>query len=369
MWVKALAFRDSDSYEVWRDTLTGEELPVRVATGSYDNDGYQLFTDLSPEAVEAARAAYAAARPATFALPFNWDWRALRSEIGEAGGQATFRGAPMWLRFPRQHELNDLHFIGGPTYVSTVRHDGQWEPAKAIDWSLDEKTTFTKVGGVLFTIGASIMLAAAAAAAVSALSAGAGAAAGTAGGTAGTATVSGAELAALVESGAVGTAGATLEAAALAGQAVSFSTATGALGVAVVEGAELAALVESGAVGEAGAQLEAAALSGESIIYSTQTGAILNAPGLPQLEVPSPRSPPEPAPSPPQTLPLEVTKIVEALKSSAVGRLLASLAPQPEVTARAAERRSESPGGTTGGGDGPLPALFIAGVVLAFFLS
>ena len=46
---------------------------------------------------------------------------------------------------------------------------------------------------------------------------------------------------------------------------------------ATVEGAELAALVEAGTVGAEGAFLEAAALTGSSVSYSTATGAVIEA--------------------------------------------------------------------------------------------
>lgn len=80
------------------------------------------------------------------------------------------------------------------------------------------------------------------AAPLAAIAAGAGAAAeGAAAGAAGTATVSGPELAALVESGTVGTSGAFLEAASLSGGAVTYSTLTGELiGAVLPSGATVA---------------------------------------------------------------------------------------------------------------------------------
>lgn len=66
-------------------------------------------------------------------------------------------------------------------------------------------------------------------------------------------------------------------AAALTGNAAAAggaAQASGAGAAATVQGAELAALVESGTVGAAGATLEAAAITGGSVTYSTATGAL-----------------------------------------------------------------------------------------------
>ena len=60
--------------------------------------------------------------------------------------------------------------------------------------------------------------------------------------------------------------------------AVSATSTTVAAGTtSTVSGAELAALVEAGTVGAEGAFLEAAALSGSTVTYSTATGAVLSA--------------------------------------------------------------------------------------------
>lgn len=61
-----------------------------------------------------------------------------------------------------------------------------------------------------------------------------------------------------------------------AGAAATGAGASGA-GTASVSGAELALLVESGTVGMQGAFLEAAALTGSTVTYSTTTGAIIGA--------------------------------------------------------------------------------------------
>lgn len=60
------------------------------------------------------------------------------------------------------------------------------------------------------------------------------------------------------------------------GAAGAGASATSA-GTATVQGAELAALVESGTVGVQGAFLEAAALTGSTVTYSTATGAVIQA--------------------------------------------------------------------------------------------
>ncbi len=89
------------------------------------------------------------------------------------------------------------------------------------------KSLTTMVVMAIATMGAAAFMAPAAGAAGGAGASAGGAGAAAAGGT--TATVSGAELAALVEAGTVGVEGAFLEAAALSGGTVTYSTATGAL--------------------------------------------------------------------------------------------------------------------------------------------